>query len=41
MLVHAISTSTAINEIKEIYTKIPDPNERKQFVYILSNPKQP
>ena len=41
MLVHAISTSTAINQIKEIYTKIPDPNERKQFVYILSNPKQP
>jgi hypothetical protein len=42
MIAHAISTSTAINKIKEIYTNIiPNPNERKQFVYILSNSKQP
>lgn len=42
MMAHAISTSTAINQIKDIYTNIiPDPNERKQFVYILSNSKQP
>lgn len=42
MMAHAISTSTAIDQIKDIYTNIiPDPNERKQFVYILSNSKQP